>query len=503
MARSSNRCKQQQQQQRLLTEDVFDEPTFTLKHIYHNLGDGKVHQRLDIDDDFLKKVEEDSLFSAESLGSLDEETRQEMEMLDNQPFTYQFDLTASRRKTMRLANRSPDFVESYLDYALQFGDQQRLDAMIDLDWSTDEISVPNVTDVETVLSLAMMSSNAYAHLPSDPTWRDLGEKYKLGKGFGWKHAGVRGHVFVEKGYTEGPPKVVIALKGTTASGLESGGTSGDDGGTADSDKVNDNLLFSCCCARVSSLWSTVCDCYEGSTYQCNQNCVEREMRRPDRYYKAALEIYRNVTAQYPGSEIWMTGHSLGGALASLVGRTYGAPAVTFEAPGELLPARRLHLPMPPGLPEEYENIWHFGNTADPIFLGVCNGASSSCNMAGYAMETQCHSGLVCTYDSVNDLGWHVNMLNHRLNKVIDDIISVYNVTAPCSKPPPCVDCYNWYFVDHSNERYGTSLESSSSSTSTSTSMSSPTDSPERKCLERTWYGRCYKWEGDEAVKSEE
>jgi putative lipase involved disintegration of autophagic bodies len=65
----------------------------------------------------------------------------------------------------------------------------------------------------------------------------------------------------------------------------------------------------------------------------------------------------------------LTGHSLGGAVAALVGQTYGVPAVSFESPGDRLAAQRLHLPHAPGaknLP-----IWHFGNTADPIFIGVC------------------------------------------------------------------------------------------------------------------------------------
>lgn len=40
------------------------------------------------------------------------------------------------------------------------------------------------------------------------------------------------------------------------------------------------------------------------------------------------------------------GHSLGGSLASLIGITFGAPVVAFEAPGERMAARRLHLPTP-------------------------------------------------------------------------------------------------------------------------------------------------------------
>ena len=37
--------------------------------------------------------------------------------------------------------------------------------------------------------------------------------------------------------------------------------------------LQDNLLFSCCCARVDFSWTPVCDCYAGG-YKCEQTCLE-------------------------------------------------------------------------------------------------------------------------------------------------------------------------------------------------------------------------------------
>lgn len=82
-------------------------------------------------------------------------------------------------------------------------------------------------------------------------------------------------------------------------------------------------------------------------------------------------MFEHIVENYPNATIWLTGHSLGGGLAGLLGWTYGAPTVTYEAPGEQLAARRLHLPAPPALSYHSMPIWHVGHSADPIFMGSC------------------------------------------------------------------------------------------------------------------------------------
>ena len=305
-----------------------------------------------------------------------------------------------------------------------------------------DIHLPNVTDRDVVLTLAAMTSNCYTAVPHPGDWIDVDDGYNSTGPFGWDQDGLRGHVFSN----DDNSSVIIAYKGTSLVG-----------DTARQDKHMDNLLFSCCCARVSYLWRTVCDCYQ-DTYTCNMTCLENELRSPKGYYRAGLDIYHNVSAQYPKADIWLVGHSLGGAVASLVAQTYGLPAVTFQAPGERLAAQRLGLPIAPLSQLEIlnnkngtgrnetrfaENIWSFGHTADPLFMGTCGGITSLCWSAGFAMETHCHSGLECVYDVVNDFGWRQGVNTHRILNVIHDVISKYNSTPVGVRTNDCVDCFNW------------------------------------------------------------
>ena len=200
--------------------------------------------------------------------------------------------------------------------------------------------------------------------------------------------------------------------------------------TTTNDKVNDNLFFSCCCGQGGQyLWKQVCDC-KTSAFTCNSTCVVKALKERNRYYYAAQEIYHNVTALYPDADIWLAGHSLGGSVSSLLGLTYGLPVVSFEAPAEAMAASRLGLPVPPGYNLGYHQErlmtggFHFGQTADPIFMGSCNGAYSGCTLGGYAMESVCHTGQVCVFDTVADNGWRVGIGNHRIKSVIHDVIDV-------------------------------------------------------------------------------
>lgn len=364
-------------------------------------------------------------------------------------------------KIERLVNRHPAIIDSMVANARRDG---YVTALSPSAWALDNIRAPNVNDKDTVLSLAYMSSDAYVPNEEDTEWHDVLPPFNKSLDFGWEGDGLRGHVFSD----ESNSTVIIGLKGTSMAYF-------DGEGTTTNDKENDNLLFSCCCAQQGQ-WSyhQVCDCAT-DTYTCNNTCVRNALQEENRYYRAGRELYSNVTELYPNADIWLTGHSLGGAVSSLLGLTYGVPVVTFEAVPEALPASRLGLPIPPyadhAMPQArpFTGAYHFGHTADPVYIGTCSGATASCSYFGYAMESQCHTGFECVYDVVADKGWRVGIGTHRIHSVIHDVILQYDSVPPCKMTPECRDCNKWkMFWNNGTETTSTSPLSTSTKTRTRT-----------------------------------
>ncbi|KAL6301362.1 alpha/beta-hydrolase [Sparassis latifolia] len=311
-----------------------------------------------------------------------------------------------------------------------------------IDWDEEEVLAPDVQSRLTLLELAKMTNNAYLTEPGDSGWYNLSGAWNTSYPFGWEPDtdGFRGQIFA----TEDNSTVVVSIKGTSAAFVGGGGT------TTKKDKFNDNLLFSCCCARIDWTWTTVCDCYRGG-WKCDQDCLETALIEDSLFYSAGINLYNNLTYLYPEANVWAVGHSLGGALASLLGVTFGVPAVAFESPGEKMAARRLHLPSPPSV----QPIVHVYHTADPIAMGICNGILSSCALGGYALESRCHLGQSIVYDTVSNLSWSVDIRTHGIVNVIDNVLSKpWGPSVLAGREVPelapeeeCVECFSWEFGD--------------------------------------------------------
>ncbi|KAL0568985.1 putative lipase atg15 [Marasmius crinis-equi] len=321
-----------------------------------------------------------------------------------------------------LTHRPPSF-SAFSNARLR--SSQRLESEA-LTWSPIQVQGPDVQNRKVLQLLANMTANAYALPAAGKRWYEIGSNWNGSYPYGWEPDadGFRGHVFVSTDEST----VVISIKGTTVPWIG-------DGPTARKDKLNDNLLFSCCCARVGPTWSSVCGCYKGG-HRCDMGCVERSLAEESLFYLTGV-----------AKNIWLIGHSLGGALASLIGVTFGAPVVTFQAPGEAMAARRLHLPSPPST----HHVTHVINNADPIAMGVCNGVTSSCASAGYAMESRCHLGKTILYNTVERLGWSTSVTNHPIKVVIEKVLSDegWEVPEAVEEDEDCeaTECLAWKFVE--------------------------------------------------------
>lgn len=411
------------------------EHTFTLRHIYHHGTDRhpRLHRSFHITHDTPRVyLAAEGAHPEHDLPHLKARSR--------------------GRSIERLVDRRPSTVDPMVARSRQDGYPAVLDASA---WTMDEVPSPDITDKGTILSLAYMAADAYVQSDTRPDWEEVGEPFNRSADFGWQSDGLRGHIWAD----DDNSTVVIGLKGTSPAVFD-----GD--GTTTNDKINDNLFFSCCCAQQGQwTWHQVCDCATG-TYACNNTCVNKALMEESRYYGAARELYANVTERYPNSNIWVVGHSLGGAVSSLLGLTYGLPVVTFEAVPEALAATRLGLPIPPGsdpnAPQTRQNTgaYHFGHTADPIYIGACNGATASCSFAGYALETTCHTGSECVYDVVADKGWRVGIGTHKIRAVISDVILKYDDVPECHLTPECRDCALWKMYESNGTETTTSMPSS-------------------------------------------
>ena len=81
-----------------------------------------------------------------------------------------------------------------------------------IQWRLENCSEPDVSDKETVLNLAKMSSDAYVLDNTASDWLNFSTGFNLSSNFGWEDNRLRGHVFADAENRT----VIIAIKGTSA-----------------------------------------------------------------------------------------------------------------------------------------------------------------------------------------------------------------------------------------------------------------------------------------------
>lgn len=205
-----------------------------------------------------------------------------------------------------------------------------------------------------------------------------------------------------------------------------------------SDKYNDNLYFSCCYYKQSNLFDHCNNCNNDKSDACCLDCYNQTRHFELNYLNIGSKIIDNLQKTIDfNEEIIFTGHSLGGAVASLLAIKYNKIGVGFQSPGDKHYANMINM--------DYSNsrIYHFGHNADPIYMGDCG---STCNFLGYNLYTKCHIGKSCIYNAKDKLKIRESLWNHRIHYVIDNIISLWQNDMPeCLDVKDCNDCENWSY----------------------------------------------------------
>lgn len=229
---------------------------------------------------------------------------------------------------------------------------------------------------------------------------------------------------------------IIALKGTT---LWDGSPSKFN---SHSDKFNDNLFYSCCYYKQSSIFNNMCNANETNPTECSKKCYEESLNFDFNYIKIGINIVENIKKfiDFDNSKVIFTGHSLGAGIATYLALHYDKEAITFEAPGE-----KHYFNLISSFSKNKQNkIYHFGHNADSIMMGNCG---NLCWIFGYNINTKCHIGHTCIYKAKEKLKIPEGIRSHRLKYIIDYILPYWEYDMPeCILNQECSDCEKWNYI---------------------------------------------------------
>jgi lipase ATG15 len=284
-------------------------------------------------------------------------------------------------------------------------------------------SIDTVINYNTVKNLATMSYDAYYNV-DDTRWTKVPYDHK--------NISVNENelkVYLFKNETTN----IIAIKGTSINGK-----------SVDYDRFNDNLFFSCCATFNKKLKQkkdtkapiTKISVSRVNETPCNIECYPESLNYTHNYINLMKDIVINMQKEidFDKETVIFTGHSLGGAVASVMGLIYNKTVIAFNSPG------MLHYIKLSGLLETFvgneNNIYNFGHNADSISHGHCN----ICKLWGYNLETECHIGHSCIYDAKNKLKMTDGLRSHQLKYIIDYILPEWETDFPeCIYKKKCIE----------------------------------------------------------------
>lgn len=126
-------------------------------------------------------------------------------------------------------------------------------------------------------------------------------------------------------------------------------------------------------------------------------------------------------------KIILTGHSLGGAIASIVGAKYGFETIAFSSPGEKLAFDTF------GFENKSKKILHIGLCNDSIYNGSC-GEHGVCDLFNYKIATKCRLGMTYCLETLGPK----NIVFHTCG-TIGKILQI-NTNYTKLDQKNCIDC---------------------------------------------------------------
>ena len=204
------------------------------------------------------------------------------------------------------------------------------------------------------------------------------------------------------------------------------------------------MFFSCCYYKQSKEYTDYLNntvCYRDSEKICNTSCYLESNKIILNYINIISDIIENIRkdVNFEKEIVIFTGHSLGSFLANIMGMKYNKQVIGFDGPGSR------HYVNLSGIEGDTSQIYNFGHTADSIMHGDCK----ICHTLGYNLDTECHIGFTCMYDSKKKLGYFDGIRYHQLKWIIDYILPYWENDFPeCIYNKECKErnCDKWKYI---------------------------------------------------------